>query len=79
VLRPGGELRFYEHVRGRGARARLQDAADLVWPRVGAGCHPNRDTVAAIEAAGFRVDRVRRFDFVGWVTAPHAIGVAVKL
>ena len=76
VLRPGGELRFYEHVRGTGARARLQDAVDPVWSRVGAGCHPNRDTVAAIGAAGFRIESVRRFDFVGWLTAPHVIGRA---
>ena len=60
VLRPGGELRFYEHVRARGSfRARSQDAADLVWPRLMGGCHPNRDTLAAIERAGFRVERCR--------------------
>jgi SAM-dependent methyltransferase len=78
VLRAGGELRFYEHVRGEGRRARMQDLADLVWPHVGAGCHPNRDTVGAIEAAGFRVDRVRRFDHLGGVTAPHVIGLAIR-
>ena len=64
VLRPGGELRFYEHVRARGSfRARSQDAADLVWPRLMGGCHPNRDTLAAIERAGFRVERCRGFRF----------------
>jgi SAM-dependent methyltransferase len=78
VLRPGGELRFYEHVRGEGARARLQDVANLIWPHVGAGCRPNRETVGAIEAAGFRVERARRFDFLGGPTAPHVIGVAVR-
>jgi ubiquinone/menaquinone biosynthesis C-methylase UbiE len=78
VLRPGGELRFYEHVRGEGTRARLQDVANLAWPHLGAGCHPNRDTVGAIEAAGFRLERVRRFDFLGGPTAPHVIGVAVR-
>src|ERR1700759_4879806 len=35
VLRPGGELRFYEHVRSRRpAFARYQDAVALVWPRL---------------------------------------------
>ena len=35
VLRPGGELRFYEHVRASGpVRGRTQDVADLVWPRL---------------------------------------------
>jgi SAM-dependent methyltransferase len=76
VVRPGGELRFYEHVRGTGFRARLQDAADPIWSRIGAGCHPNRDTVAAIEQAGFEVERIRRFDFLGLLFKPHVIGAA---
>ena len=82
VLRPGGELRFYEHVRARDARrARWQDRlARRIWPTVGGGCHPNRDTEGAIAAAGFEVEVARRFDFrpgrcMG-VVAPHVIGVA---
>jgi len=82
VLRPGGELRFYEHVRARDARrARWQDRlARRIWPTVGGGCHPNRDTQGAIAAAGFEVEVARRFDFrpgpcMG-VVAPHVIGVA---
>jgi ubiquinone/menaquinone biosynthesis C-methylase UbiE len=40
VLRPGGQLRFWEHVRSRDpAFARFQQAADLVWPRLMGGCH----------------------------------------
>jgi hypothetical protein len=27
-----------------------------------AGCHPNRDTAATIQRAGFHFDRVERFD-----------------
>jgi ubiquinone/menaquinone biosynthesis C-methylase UbiE len=76
VLRPGGELRFYEHVRGEGRRARFQDAVDPVWSRIGAGCHANRDTVSVIEQAGFELERVRRFDFVGMLVKPHVIGAA---
>ena len=64
VLREGGELRFYEHVRsGRPGFARYQDAVDRVWPRLMGGCHPNRDTLAAIRGAGFEVERVRAFGF----------------
>jgi ubiquinone/menaquinone biosynthesis C-methylase UbiE len=64
VLRPGGELHFYEHVRSRRPGfARYQDRADLVWPLLMGGCHPNRDTAAAIEAAGFRLERWRGFGF----------------
>lgn len=64
VLAPGGELRFFEHVvaRGRTATA-VQSALDRtgLWPRLGAGCHLSRDTVASIEAAGLTVGEVRRF------------------
>jgi ubiquinone/menaquinone biosynthesis C-methylase UbiE len=84
VLRPGGELRFYEHVRSADPRrARWQDRlAHRIWPAVGGGCHPNRDTEAAIAAAGFQVERARRFEFLPgpraclWVVSPHVIGVA---
>src|SRR5712692_2220258 len=56
VLRPAGELRMLEHVRSRVAwRARLQDLIQPVWTAVAGGCHPNRDTEAAVEHAGFRV------------------------
>jgi ubiquinone/menaquinone biosynthesis C-methylase UbiE len=62
VLRPGGELRFYEHVVARQPRyARFQRLAGLVTPHVAGGCHPDRDTGRAIEQAGFRVERCRRF------------------
>jgi SAM-dependent methyltransferase len=46
VIRPGGELRFYEHVKARDARwARRQDRIDRIWPIFGGGCHCNRDTL----------------------------------
>jgi ubiquinone/menaquinone biosynthesis C-methylase UbiE len=80
ILRPGGELRFYEHVRSRTAFARYQDAADLVWPRLMGGCHPNRDTLAAIRAADFRVEFCRGLIFPPGakvsVVSPRIIGVA---
>jgi ubiquinone/menaquinone biosynthesis C-methylase UbiE len=81
VLKPGGELRFLEHVRSdRPRKARIQERLDRsgIWPRVGGGCHCARDTVAAIEAAGFQVDRLRSLDFgPSWViTNPHVLGAA---
>lgn len=82
VLTPGGELRFYEHVRGDGARmARWQRLADRTfWPRLFGGCHTARDTVAAIEAAGFALERrrdVRPESVPAFLpVAPQAIGVA---
>lgn len=78
VLAPGGELRLYEHVRSpRPLLARLQDALDRPWRWVAGGCHPNRDTVAALRAWGFEVE-VRAFDppVPGGCFLPHVLGVA---
>ncbi|MDW3215677.1 MAG: class I SAM-dependent methyltransferase [Ilumatobacteraceae bacterium] len=82
VLRPGGELRFFEHVRSHDHRlARVQTVADkTIWPRVAGGCHAARDTRQAIADAGFEIDDERRFDFrpcsLAFLTAPHIIGRA---
>src|SRR6056297_3239918 len=50
VLRPGGELRFLEHVRNDGWRARAQDALTPLWSRAAGGCQLNRATVARFVA-----------------------------
>lgn len=56
VLRPGGELRLYEHVRYENpAGALMQNIISPAWQWVGAGCHPNRDTGRALRDAGFEV------------------------
>jgi SAM-dependent methyltransferase len=84
VLRPGGELRFYEHVAGlSNTGRRIQHALDAtIWPLVAGGCHCGRDTADAIVAAGFQVQRIRRFQVTAWKlphnVAPHIIGVAVR-
>jgi ubiquinone/menaquinone biosynthesis C-methylase UbiE len=80
VLRPGGELRFYEHVRPNNPRtAAIWQRFDdwNIYPRIAGGCHAARDTEAAIRNAGFAVERCRRFPFKGGpVTAPHILGLA---
>jgi ubiquinone/menaquinone biosynthesis C-methylase UbiE len=81
VIRPGGELRFYEHVAAeRPAGLRLQRFADATfWPRVSGGCHMARDTVAAIGAAGFEVDDHERFGYSPGPPVPalpHVLGIA---
>ena len=81
VLRPGGELRFFEHVRADTVGlARVQRLADLVWPTLVGGCHTSRDTLAAITAAGFEVTSLQRFRFpesrLPQPAAPHVLGVA---
>jgi ubiquinone/menaquinone biosynthesis C-methylase UbiE len=57
VLRPGGRLRMLEHVRASGRVAGwLQDLTQPAWTWFTGGCHPNRETEAAVRAAGFVID-----------------------
>lgn len=44
VLKPGGEFRFLEHVRGDGWNARLQSTVQPVWGHLAAGCQLDRAT-----------------------------------
>ena len=81
VLRPGGELRFYEHVLANSnGLARFQRAVGHVWPLLAGGCHPDRQTGDAIEAAGFAIEDARRFrfspSFIETPVAPHILGRA---
>ncbi|WP_406098848.1 class I SAM-dependent methyltransferase [Streptomyces sp. NBC_01013] len=82
VLRPGGELRFFEHVRSEGrVMAAMQRALDrTVWPRLAGGCHTSRDALAAIEAAGFVVEAYRKVDMpavgIRLPTSSCVLGVA---
>jgi ubiquinone/menaquinone biosynthesis C-methylase UbiE len=81
VIRPGGELRFFEHVVSkRAGPARVQRIADrTIRPFLSGGCHAGRDTLAAIEAAGFVIDHSERFSFRPNpidVTSPHILGTA---
>lgn len=85
VLKPGGELRYYEHV-GEPAGTvgrRLQHGLDRsgLWPRVAGGCHVSRDTGAAIRAAGFVVEQEHIQNFGPPVIVPvrrHLAGVAKR-
>lgn len=83
VVAPGGELRFYEHVRSELPPFRaLQRAVDAAfWTRALGGCETTRDTVAAIRDAGFRIDRLDRgfhsSSLLTITSAPFVIGVAV--
>jgi ubiquinone/menaquinone biosynthesis C-methylase UbiE len=81
VLRPGGRLRFYEHVRADDPRlARWQDRLERPWGWLVGGCHPNRDTVAAINAAGLRLEQLDRFDLQAMppLARPHVLGLAER-
>jgi ubiquinone/menaquinone biosynthesis C-methylase UbiE len=84
VLRPGGQLRFFEHVRAdTPGLARVQRVLDAtVWPTFGGGCHAHRDTRAAIEAAGFTIDDIDQLRIpqtrIPAPTSPHILGAATK-
>jgi len=71
-LRPGGELRYLEHVASEGFRGRLQRLADAtVWPRLFGNCHTHRDTERVIAGAGFEVDGARReATLPAWLPVP---------
>ncbi|MFL5843268.1 MAG: class I SAM-dependent methyltransferase [Solirubrobacteraceae bacterium] len=75
VLRPSGELRFYEHVishrRGKAAFQRAFTAT--LWKRMAAGCHMDRDTGTAIAAAGFEITDLDRVPYQGLA---HILGRA---
>ncbi len=81
ALKPGGELRFYEHIRSHEpSTAQLQDRLDPVWTRLAGGCHCNRATDELLAASRFVPERMRRFDFPTrpWMRAlaPHVLGAA---
>lgn len=84
VLRPGGELRFYEHVIAdtQPKRFALQFAERSgIWPRFFGGCHPARDTGAAIARAGFQVQNNELIMFAASPLEPkipHILGMARK-
>jgi ubiquinone/menaquinone biosynthesis C-methylase UbiE len=61
VLKTGGAFRLVEHVRVHNRPvAAMQDLFTPIWKQVAGGCHLNRDTLAAVEQAGFHVRGVRR-------------------
>jgi SAM-dependent methyltransferase len=82
VVRPAGELRFYEHViperHPRRALLQIADRSGL-WPLIAGGCHPARDTAAAIRQAGFEVESVETIMFAAAPfepKIPYILGVA---
>jgi ubiquinone/menaquinone biosynthesis C-methylase UbiE len=77
VLRPGGSLVFIEHVAAprRTLRRFVQRGIRPLWAALGDGCHPDRDTAASLERAGFAVE-LRRLDLPISVIGPHIAGIA---
>jgi ubiquinone/menaquinone biosynthesis C-methylase UbiE len=82
VLRPGGELRFCEHVRSPHAVFRgLQRAADaLFWTRALGGCETTRDSASTIAAEGFEIVALESgfhsSSLLTITSAPYVLGTA---
>lgn len=61
VVRPGGTLRFLEHVRSSNARtARWQDRINPLWGKVAGGCRLNQPTIQILEATHWEIDDLWR-------------------
>jgi ubiquinone/menaquinone biosynthesis C-methylase UbiE len=80
VLKPGGRLLLLEHVRASDpALARKQDRRERTQVRFAGGCHPNRDTLRAVVAAGFDARAVEDVTLPGMrITRPGIAGAARK-
>jgi ubiquinone/menaquinone biosynthesis C-methylase UbiE len=85
VLKPGGRLRFFEHVHAATpGRRGLQKTLDAtIWPWLGGGCHCGRDTQTAIERAGFVIDRIEQLTTadtrIPLPATPQILGTAIRL
>ena len=80
VLKPGGRFAFVEHVAAppHTRTRRVQNAVRPVWQVLGDGCQPNRDTAAAIRAAGFAHVEIKDMRLPFPVVGPHIAGFAVR-
>jgi ubiquinone/menaquinone biosynthesis C-methylase UbiE len=74
VLKPGGELRLVEHVRGQGRTAGFQDFVQPVYGWLAAGCVLGRPTELTLAAAGFELEVTGRPHF--GPAMPGVMGVA---
>lgn len=66
VLKPQGILVFLEHglADSEGTQA-WQQRLNGIQRRIGGGCNLNRHIAAAVETAGFRIDRLRNYYMKG--------------
>ena len=82
VLKPGAELRFFEHVRSANpVIGALQTLITPVWAAGGGGCHLNRDAAAAIRDSGYEIETIDRFSYRPLKYVPahaHILGRARK-
>jgi ubiquinone/menaquinone biosynthesis C-methylase UbiE len=80
VLKPRGNLVLLEHVLGEGRTARWQERLTPLHTKLAGNCHLNRDTRAAVAAAGFDTTGVQKTRLPGTyvLVEPGIQGVATK-
>ncbi|MEA5601300.1 class I SAM-dependent methyltransferase [Nostoc sp. UHCC 0252] len=80
VLKPGGRFLFIEHIAApQGTLLRkLQNKISPIWKVISDSCHPDRETLIALENAGFASVHYEKFDAQLPIISPHIIGVATK-
>lgn len=82
ILKPGGRLYFLEHVAApKGSATRkLQERIAKPWSWLFEGCHTHRNTLAAIQRAGFRKVQADRYTARSpfLPVNPQVAGVATK-
>lgn len=80
VLKPGGRFYFLEH--GRSAEeniAKWQSRLNAIYSPVAGGCRLDRDVPSLVESAGFRLQKIERYDSEGpKLFSPRFRGFGVK-
>jgi len=74
VLKPGGKLYFFEHVRTAGFGARVQDTITPLWRHIAGGCNLNRKTLETFTRSGLTVEQVWQRGMIVQGTARFARG-----
>ena len=76
VLKPGGQLLFFEHVAAeKPSTARWQARLNPYWNKVACGCHLNRDTTKIFEDAGFEFDEFKKYHLP---KAPSVVSTVIQ-
>ncbi|MBR9866603.1 MAG: class I SAM-dependent methyltransferase [Oceanospirillales bacterium] len=81
VLKPGGQLLFFEHVLSDNvAVQRWQHRLNPLWHRCAGGCQLNRETAGLIVRAGFELQQLKRYQHEAFPVLVRQLvtGIAVK-
>ena len=78
VLKPGGRVRFVDHVRDHegSRRQRIQDRVNPLWRRFTGGCNCNRDLATRMSNSGLDPANAECFMIGRAHVAPHISGEA---